>query len=186
MVSLRLRIHVTRLRKKLLDLIEDSLYTNKNVYKRACFFYGIRIWGFQRGIAVDLSVLECYIVLACKWLPKVERNVVPLCSMSNIRSSSPYILLPPPSNAPLLCRPKIFGEDYQSWSLSVCCFIKPSVTSISLNQNNTMRMVLYIENKIIFHDLRNTQNDLVQASRKVLFCCIMGVFGSGQPEYCVR
>jgi hypothetical protein len=43
---------------------------------------------------------------------------------------------------------------------------------------------LFIENKIIFHHLPNTENDLDQASLKVLLGSIMGIFGSNQSECC--
>jgi hypothetical protein len=39
-----------------------------------------------------------------------------------------------------------------------------------------MRLAMFIENNIIFHDLGNTENDLDQASLKVLLGCIMGIF----------
>jgi hypothetical protein len=48
--------------------------------------------------------------------------------------------------------------------------------SISFNQYNAMRLVIYTENKIIYHDLRTTENVLDQASPKVLLVSIMGIF----------
>jgi hypothetical protein len=39
-----------------------------------------------------------------------------------------------------------------------------------------MRLVTYVEDNIIFHDLHNTENGLDQANLKVLLGSIIGIF----------